>query len=93
MSADVFLIDIHCPSPRSEPRQVRRRIIRMPRRHAYDISFLPSMGLVYKLSHHGFAGVTTRADGDVYGACDEPDDARSARVAAQSQCDPFATVY
>ena len=50
------------------------------------------IGLIGKVSHYRFAGVTTRADGDVYGACDEPDGARSARVAAQSKRDPFATV-
>ena len=63
----------------------------MPHCHTHDIFFLPRMGFVDKLSHHGFADVTTRPDG-VYGTCDEPDDARSARVATEPECDPFTTV-
>ena len=44
------------------------------------------------VSDLGFASFATRPDGDIYSAFDEADDTRSARVAAEPECDPFTTI-
>ena len=44
------------------------------------------------VSDLGYAGFTTRPNGDIHGAAHEYDDTRSARVAAEPECDPFTTV-